>query len=104
MIDKATAAHMQIGLYSAWPVQHGVSAFGLAGFAILALCTAAAAQGNSTPPMPPPRPASLMGAPPQISQQTPALPPGIDPMVANFAPDVPDTLPPASRAQMHKCG
>jgi hypothetical protein len=104
MIDKATGAHVQNGICPSWSVQRGVSTLGLAGLAILALGIAAAAQGNSTPPMPPPRPASLMAAPPPINLQVPALPPGIDPMVANFAPDEPVALPPASRAQMHKCG
>ncbi|TAL80336.1 MAG: hypothetical protein EPN75_07470 [Beijerinckiaceae bacterium] len=75
----------------------------LAGFALLALGAEAAAQGNATPPMPPPRPAALATSP-QINPQMPTLPPGVDPMVADFAPDKPEALPPASRAQMHKCG
>ena len=28
----------------------------------------------------------------------------VDPMVTNFSPDMPQELPAASRAQMHKCG
>lgn len=84
-------------------MRSSLRAIGLAGLAILALGAEAAAQGKATPPMPPPRPATLAPSP-QANPQMPVLPPGVDPMVADFAPDKPEALPPASRAQMHKCG
>ncbi len=61
----------------------------------------------ATPPMPPMRPATLSVPPPApvaSAPPAPVVPPGMDPMVADFAPDMPQDLPPASRAQMHKCG
>ncbi|MGA3303473.1 MAG: hypothetical protein ABSC72_09315 [Methylovirgula sp.] len=65
-------------------------------------------------PMPPMRPATLMRAPPLLPPApastpqpvlaVPVVPPGKDPMVFDFSPDMSQELPPASRAQMHKCG
>ncbi|MGO9135231.1 MAG: hypothetical protein ACLP8A_14470 [Methylovirgula sp.] len=62
------------------------------------------------PPLPPSRPNDLTRAPataaahPVPVPASPATPPGVDPMVTNFSPDMPQELPAASRAQMHKCG
>ncbi len=99
----------------------------LAAAATLAMECAATAQNDSAMPnstatdvipMPPMRPATLMRpvtltrpapllppAPaPQPVLAAPIVPPGKDPMVFNFSPDMSQELPPASRAQMHKCG
>lgn len=57
----------------------------------------------STPPMPPPRPLNL-SAPPPLPAPTNGPPPGVDPMVADFAPSRLEMLPAASRARMHQCG
>jgi hypothetical protein len=81
----------------------GMFEAGLTGLATVAFSTGAAAQGNAAPPLPPQRPATLTLGP-QLPQPKPLVPAGVDPMVADFAPDMPETLPPASRAQMHKCG
>jgi hypothetical protein len=69
---------------------------------------------TTTPPMPPMRPAALTPSPapaaPPAAAAVPASnataiapPPGIDPMVANFTPDMPQELPAASRTRMHRC-
>ncbi|HEY1736877.1 MAG TPA: hypothetical protein VGG12_09525 [Methylovirgula sp.] len=96
---------------------HDVRTICVAAMASLAVVPTAFAQ-NEPPkprtatviPMPPMRPATLLPpapAPSPMPQPVPAQPPvpqGKDPMVYNFAPDMPQELPPASRAQMHKCG
>lgn len=103
MIEKATGKQTAIAGDASGPIHSRLRAIGLAALALLALGAEATAQANATPPMPPPRPATLATSP-QINPQMPALPPGVDPMVADFAPDKSEALPPASRAQMHKCG
>jgi hypothetical protein len=57
-----------------------------------------------TPPMPPSRPPSLSAAPPPVPAPANGPPPGVDPMVADFAPSRMEVLPRASRARMHQCG
>jgi hypothetical protein len=101
MIEK-DKGKQPLGKSLSQPMQHSFHALALAGLALLALGTEAIAQGNATPPMPPTRPSALTTPP--INPQMPALPAGVDPMVADFAPNMPEALPPASRAQMHKCG
>ena len=89
-----------------------VLAIGLAGLAGLSFGFCAAAQGEIgrnkstlTPaPMPPARPSNLSAVPPPMPAPTNGPPPGVDPMVANFASDLPQALPAASRTRMHKCG
>lgn len=103
MIEKATGKQAAIARDASRPMRWRLRTIALAGLALLALGAEAAAQANATPPMPPPRPATLSPSQ-QVNPQMPVLPPGVDPMVADFAPDKPETLPPASRAQMHKCG
>ena len=91
---------------------------GLTLAATLAMACVAIAQDNSSKgknmptgdliPMPPMRPATLLPpapAPaPAPNPPAPPVPPGKDPMVFYFSPDMSQELPPASRAQMHKCG
>ncbi|MGB8277842.1 MAG: hypothetical protein WCF20_07925 [Methylovirgula sp.] len=93
-----------------------ILALGLAALASLVSGFAATAQDESgrskvsgitpMPPMPPVRPTTLSAPAAPLASAPPASAPpsGIDPMVADFAPDMPEELPPASRARMNKCG
>ena len=91
-----------------------VLAAGLTALASLSLGFGAAAQDGSgwskgaltTPPMPPARPSNLSAPapPPPVPPLANGPPPGVNPMVADFAADMPQTLPAASRAQMQECG
>jgi hypothetical protein len=99
-------------------LRRGCGRLGLALAATLVMACLATAQDNSTRgrsvptgeliPMPPMRPATLLPpapAPaPAPNPPAPLVPPGKDPMVFYFSPDMSQELPPASRAQMHKCG
>jgi hypothetical protein len=88
-------------------------AIGLAGLASLVASFAATAQDEAnksratvitaTPPMPPMRPSALSGPAATAFAPLVGAPPGKDPMVVYFADDMPQILPPASHAQMHKC-
>ncbi len=124
MIDAMTSPHrqmpkalLQAKLGAAQAARAGATmrgiilAAGLAGLTSLSLSFAATAQdyvGRSgmpnTPPMPPARPSTLSAPAAPVPPQAGAPPPGADPMVADFAPDLPQELPPASRARMHRCG
>ncbi len=102
------------GTCSGGPGMRGIIlALGLAALASLVSGFAATAQdengrskGSGITPMPPMRPTTLSApAAPLVSAPPASAPaPGIDPMVADFAADMPEELPPASRARMDKCG
>ena len=115
--ERKSPARIQSHAVRARRLHLGCGRLGLTLAATVALACVATAQDNSRSktvpagviiPMPPMRPATLLSpAPtpaPAPNPPPPLAPAGKDPMVFNFSPDMPQELPPASRAQMHKCG
>ena len=85
----------------------------LSGFLSLSLGFGAVAQDDKArnqglsmdmPPMPPARPSGLANAPLPAPAPANGPPPGVDPMVADFAPNMLQGLPAASRTRMRECG
>jgi hypothetical protein len=105
MVEEMPCPRGKIGIAVSAPARRtgflklALAACGLVTFGYLGV---AAAEDT---PLPPPRPPLLSPPPPaDVKPLAPPLPAGVDPMVTNFSKDMPQELPPASRAQMHKCG
>ena len=115
---KPPASFLHLALAKRGPIRAGTMmrgillALGLTGLASLSPDVSAAARDDTSwsksslirPPMPPIRPSNLAAPPLPVPPPANEPPPGVDPMVADFAADLPQSLPAASRAQMHECG
>ncbi len=104
MVEDMPCPRGEIGIAASTPARRMVLKLTLAACGLMILGHLGIALAQETP-LPPPRPALLTPPPPADTKPlAPPVPPGADPMVTNFSPDMPQELPPASRAQMHKCG
>lgn len=109
MVEDMPCLRGEIGSAASAPARRklltlALALCGLTVCGLMSLGNLGSASAQETP-LPPPRPAQLLPPAPQVVKPlAPPIPAGVDPMVANFSPDMPQELPPASRAQMHKCG
>jgi hypothetical protein len=103
MVEEMPCPRRKIGIAVSVPAWRTVLKLALAACGLVTFGQLGIASAQDTP-LPPPRPALLSPPPLAVKPLAPPLPAGVDPMVTNFSPDMPQELPPASRAQMHKCG
>ncbi|HTJ03624.1 MAG TPA: hypothetical protein VL492_12610 [Methylovirgula sp.] len=104
MVEDMPCPGGEIGTAASAPVWRKGLKLAFAAYGLVTFSHFGIALAQETP-LPPPRPALLSPPPPAVAPPlAPPLPAGVDPMVTNFSKDMPQELPTASRAQMHKCG